>query len=88
MTDNEIYQFDGKNISRYEWNRLNENLNGRFTVFQQLDKGIMHTVLRQEAQIINTRLVPIAKPMKFKISIFVRWYDLYKRKLLLINRTK
>lgn len=85
MTDNEIYQFDGKTISRYEWNRIHENLNCRFAIYQRIENGIMHTVLKQEAQIINTRLVPVAQSMKFKISIFVRWDDLYKRKLLLLK---
>lgn len=88
MQINEIYSYNGKTISRYEWNRIREGLGQRFTHSMNLDyqSNIMHVVLRQEAKIINTRLVPLPNTMKFTFSIFVIWNDLYKRKLLLINR--
>lgn len=88
MDINEIYSFDGKTISRYEWNRIHENLDNRFTHSMNLDyqSNIMHIVLRQEAKIMNTRLVPLPESMKHRISLFVRWNELYKRKLLLIKR--
>lgn len=91
MDLNEIYQFDGRTISRYDWNRIYENLNNRFTHYMNLDyqSNIMHIVLRQEAKVnIDGRLIPLPEPMKFKISIFVRWSDLYKRKLLLLKSKK
>lgn len=87
MDINEICQFEGRTISRYEWNRLNENLGCRFSVYQSIENGIMHTLLRQVNKIDERgHLRPIPEPMHIRISLFVRWNDLYKRKLLLIKR--
>ncbi len=89
MDVHEIGQFQGRTISRYEWNRINENLGGRFGVFHDLDKksNIMHTVLQQTSKIDeNGHLRPFNGYVK--ISFWVKWNDLYKRKLLLLKSRK
>lgn len=90
MQINEIYSFDGKTISRYEWDRIHESFGNIFTHWMNLDyqTNIMRVDVRQEFKIINERLVPLPTSMKSTFSIFVKWNDLYKRKLLLINRKK
>jgi hypothetical protein len=87
MDVNEINQFHGKTISRYEWNRIYEHLSGRFAVYQKIENGIMHTVLNQTAKIDENGH---SRPFNgyVKISFWVKWDDLYKRKLLLLKTKK
>lgn len=80
----EIYEYRGRTISRYEWNRINESLNGMFRVSQNIDNetGIMRTTIRQIYTMINGRIQDVHG---IDVVIYVKWNDLYKRKLLLIK---
>lgn len=83
----DIFEYRGRTISRYEWNRINERLNGMFSVNQHIDNetGIMKTTIRQRYTMINGRIQDVHG---IDVVIYVKWNDLYKRKLLLINRKK